>query len=486
MRASAADGVRRIPCGFVPGEANFQGRIASVHEHGVRLYPDVEYDDRREWALHLALWVTLLMAGVAAGLVASPQVDLLGSMIVVGVATRLAVSVWRWAWRFDAGDHDPRLVLIDRRRGSVVWIEPGHGEREVSLADGFRYCLESAGHQEACELVMGCGDQEIRLWVPKDRYQEMWLAIKAYGVEGDLPLSAADVQRMRAGGAVLSHQWRDAASPGSYWHAWVERPVWTAWSHLLWPVFVVFNVFHTCSVALSRRVDRAPGLSAEVVRRLGPVRRIDLPAAPMPSWPEVRRAVSQGLLHVIGVVPALGLMPVLAFVIWVTLQFVGLEWTGLRPYAADWMFWLVGLAAYALWATLCVRLARMASWTEGQFLDSATPWLMAFSTLLFPFALWLAAFGLDRLNVVADKGPPVAQFRGRVSGFEHWIRKGKGGTYSMTSLTISPTLGIADARPIETSVQRRHVRVGDEMCAEVHPGFFGRPWLSRLRDCSKP
>lgn len=452
----------------------------------MRLHPDADEDEGRKDAFQVAIWATLLMAGAAAGLCAVLEADPLGGTILVGGALWLAVLVWRWAWRFNAGNHDDalHLVLIDRRRACVVSIGPGDDECEVPLADEYKYCLEGTARKSACELVFECGGQQIRLGVPKDRYKELWLAIKAYGLAGELLLSSADLQRIHPGGSTLIRRWRDAVSPGGYRRAWVERPVWTAWSHVLWPLFALSTVFNACAVALNRRVRGAPARSVEVERRLGPARCINLPTAPVPTCPEVGRAISKGLFSLMSVAPALGLVLVVALIIWVSGQLTGRQWISLRPYSEGWTSWLMGLAVYALWAASCARLVRMASWKAFSY--SASPAVILVSTLMFAFALRFAVFALDRLNVAVDKGPPVARFRGRVTGVEQWTRKGKGTAYSMTTLTISPTSGLADASPVEADVRHMNLNIGDELCAEVYPGFFGRPWLSRLRECFRP
>lgn len=473
-----------MPCRFVPGEPDFQGRVASVHEHGLRLHPDGDREELRGYAFHAAIWASLLIVGAAVGLCALLEAGPHTAAIFVGGATWLLVLVWRRAWRAETAGHDHRVVLIDRRRGCLVSIEPGHEESEVSLAYGHAYCLEGPAGQLTSELVMACGDQEVRLRAWTGRHMELRQAIKAYGLQGDLPLSNDDCRRLQTDGSPLVRSLRDALWLGGYRRAWVERPVWTAWQHALWPVFVVFSVFQALGVTLSLRMNPGPALPVEALRRLGPARRLDLPPAAVPAWREVGRAISKGLLYVIGTLPALAPLLFVASTPWVPTQLHPGS-IPLRPFWGDVTVWS-GLAAYAVWLALCVLLFRMASWKAREFRDSPAPWLLLVSTVMFTLVPMGAAVLLDNLNVAADKGSPVAQFRGRVSAFENWVRKGKGGAHSMTTLTISPTLGIPDVRPIVTNVRRRQVRVGDELCAEVYPGYFGRPWLSRLRDCAQP
>lgn len=412
--------------------------------------------------------------------------------ILIGGAAWLGVVLWRWAWRWETRDQDHRVVLIDRRRGCVVSIEPGREESEVSLAHCYSHCREGPAGQWTSELVMECGDQEVRFQVWKDRGTELRQAIKGYWLNGDLPLSRDELRRLQTGGSPLRRSLRDALWRDGYRRAWVERPVWTVWQHLLWPVFTAFTVFHALAVASSLRVNPVPALPARVLQRLGPVRRIEALAEPEPAepepepdWPDVRRAVSKGLLYVMSVVPVLGVLLVFAALFWVTEHLPRQAWEHLRPFQGEPAVWM-GLAAFAVWVALCVLLNRNASWEDGGFWDGIGPVSFLVSTLMFPIAVLVAALLLDTLNVAADKGPAVAQFRGRVVGFDHWVNKGKGGTRAMTSLRIAPTRGLADTRPIELDVGRKNVRMGDELCAEVYPGHLGRPWLSRLRDCSEP
>ena len=490
MRASAAEGVRHTPGRFVPGEPDFQGLIASVHEHGVRLHADADREQLRGYAFHAALWASLLIVVAALGLLALFEADWFTGAFVIGGGAWAGVAVWRWAWQREARACEGRVVLIDRRRGCVVSIDPGREEAEVSLAYGYTYCPEGPVDRLESELVMACGDQQVRLGVWKDRHRELWLAIKGYGLKGDLPLSAADVRQMQVDAPGLIGRLRDALSPSGYRRAWVERPVSMAWRHLLWPVFVLFTVFRACSLVLSLRVNPVSTLPAEAWRRLGPVRHIDLATAPVPAWPEVGRAISKGMLYVVGVAPAIGAALVHTSFFLGEFQLRGQEWVLLQSFTSGLTVWH-GFAAYGAWGAVCVLLFRMAAWKRRDLLGSAVPWIWLAATLLFPFAVWGTTSMLDTLNMVADEGPPLAQFRGRVSGVNHWKVEGKAARYTSdrhrTSLTISPMLGVSDMRPISTSVQgHRNVRIGAEMCAEVYPGYFGRPWLSRLRDCSEP
>lgn len=455
----------------------------------MRLYPDGDREELRGYAFHAAIWASLLIIGAAVGLGALLEAGPhLGAILVVGAAW-LLVLVWRRAWRAETAGRDGNFVLIDRRRGCAVSIAPGQDEVEVSLAHSYTYCHEGPADQLASELVMECGDQEVRLGVWKERYWELWQAIKGYGLKGDLPLSATDLRRMRADGDGIVCL-REAVSLSGYRRAWVERPVQTAWSHLLWPLFVLFTVFRVFSVALSLRVNPPPSLPAEALRRLGPARRIDAAAAPVPTWPEVARAISKGMLYVVGIAPAIGAALVHTSFFLDEFSMRGQEWVLLQPFT-DALTVRDGFAAYGFWVAGCLLLIRMAAWTRREFLRSAAPWMGLASTLLFPFAVWGTASMLDTLNMLADPRPPMAQFCGRVTDVAHWEVEGRAARYTVnphrTSLTISPTRGVPDRRSISTSVEEHgSVRIGAEMCAEVYPGFFGRPWLSRLRECYRP